>query len=65
MSDETRDERQVSVKALKYHTAFGEEHEPGAVYSVAMHQLDNLLAQKLVEVEGELPAPEPPAESPA
>jgi hypothetical protein len=39
----------VHVKALRFHTLFGEAHEPGATYEVDAAYVDNLIGQGMVE----------------
>jgi hypothetical protein len=47
--DTAADEQTVRVYALKYHTFQGEEYQEDDEYDVAESQLENLVAQGLVE----------------
>lgn len=52
----------ATVKALKYHTHAGEEHQEGDVYEVSDEQVDNLEALSMVARADADVAPEAVAE---
>jgi len=60
MADERPQTR--TVTALKFHTAYGEAHEPGDTYDVDADQVDNLVAQGMVAQPAAAPMPARPSQ---